>query len=42
MVPADFITECFPGQFRNWFLLLVMSSFLEKKAPFKTLLGKVL
>ena len=41
--PADFITECFPGQFRNWFYsLLAMSSFLENKAPFKTLLGHAL
>ena len=41
--PADFITECFPGQFRNWFYsLLAMSSFLEDKAPFKTLLGHAL
>ena len=41
--PADFITECFPGQFRNWFYsLLAMSSFLEGKAPFKTLLGHAL
>ncbi len=41
--PADFITECFPGQFRNWFYsLLAMSAFLENKAPFKTLLGHAL
>ena len=41
--PADFITECFPGQFRNWFYsLLAMSSFLEDQAPFKTLLGHAL
>ena len=41
--PADFITECFPGQFRNWFYsLLAMSSFLEDEAPFKTLLGHAL
>ena len=41
--PADFITECFPGQFRNWFYsLLAMSSFLEGKSPFKTLLGHAL
>lgn len=38
--PADFITECFPGQFRNWFYsLLAMSTALENRAPFKTLLG---
>ena len=41
--PADFITECFPGQFRNWFYsLLAMSAFLENQAPFKTLLGHAL
>lgn len=38
--PADFITESFPGQFRNWFYsLLVMSTVLENKAPFKSVLG---
>ncbi|MDD3807930.1 MAG: isoleucine--tRNA ligase, partial [Candidatus Marinimicrobia bacterium] len=38
--PADFVTESLPGQFRNWFYsLLAMSTVLEKKAPFKTLLG---
>ncbi|MEO0074515.1 MAG: isoleucine--tRNA ligase [candidate division WOR-3 bacterium] len=41
--PADFITECFPGQFRNWFYaILAMSTVLEKRAPFKTLLGHAL
>ncbi|HEX7318820.1 MAG TPA: isoleucine--tRNA ligase [bacterium] len=41
--PADFITECFPGQFRNWFYaILTMSTVLEKKAPFKYLLGHAL
>jgi len=41
--PADFITECFPGQFRNWFYsLLAMSTVMENKAPFKTLLGHAL
>ncbi|RMF10888.1 MAG: isoleucine--tRNA ligase, partial [Candidatus Neomarinimicrobiota bacterium] len=41
--PADFITECFPGQFRNWFYsLLAMSTFLEDQPPFKTLLGHAL
>ena len=35
--PADFVVECFPGQFRNWFYsLLAMSAMLEEKAPFKT------
>jgi len=41
--PGDFVTECFPGQFRNWFYsLLAMSTALEGKAPFKTLLGHAL
>tara|TARA_Y100001970_G_scaffold26569_1_gene32041 strand:- start:17336 stop:20197 length:2862 start_codon:yes stop_codon:yes gene_type:complete len=41
--PPDFVVECFPGQFRNWFYsLLAMSTMLEKKAPFKTLLGHAL
>ena len=38
--PADFITECFPGQFRNWFYaILAMSTMMEQQAPFKVLLG---
>ena len=38
--PADFITECFPGQFRNWFYaILAMSTMMEQRAPFKVLLG---
>lgn len=38
--PADFITEQFAGQFRNWFYALIaMSTVLEKKTSFKTLLG---
>jgi isoleucyl-tRNA synthetase len=38
--PADFITECFPGQFRNWFYaILAMSTMMEQKPPFKVLLG---
>ncbi len=38
--PADFITEGFAGQFRNWFYsLLVMAAALEDTAPFKTVLG---
>ncbi|MBA3822756.1 MAG: isoleucine--tRNA ligase [Ktedonobacterales bacterium] len=38
--PADFITESFPGQFRNWFYsMLVMSTVLEDAPPFKTVLG---
>ena len=41
--PGDFVVECFPGQFRNWFYsLLAMSSEMEGKAPFKTLLGHAL
>ncbi len=39
--PADFITESFPGQFRNWFYaLLAMSTMMtDEIAPFRTLLG---
>ncbi len=38
--PADFVTESFPGQFRNWFYsMLVMSTVMENTNPFKTLLG---
>jgi len=38
--PADFITESFPGQFKNWFYsLLAMSTVLEGREPFKTVLG---
>jgi isoleucyl-tRNA synthetase len=38
--PADFITECFPGQFRNWFYaILAMSTMMEQQPPFKVLLG---
>jgi isoleucyl-tRNA synthetase len=38
--PAEFITESFPGQFRNWFYsMLVMSAALENTEPFKTVLG---
>ena len=39
--PADFITESFPGQFRNWFYaLLALSTMMsDGKPPFKTLLG---
>jgi len=38
--PADFITECFPGQFRNWFYsLIAMSTALENRQPTKTILG---
>lgn len=38
--PFDFITESFPGQFRNWFYaILTMSTVLEKCAPFRVVLG---
>lgn len=38
--PVDFVTESFPGQFKNWFYsMLVMSTVLEGMSPFKTLLG---
>jgi isoleucyl-tRNA synthetase len=46
--PADLVTECFPGQFRNWFYsLLSLATMMrydetddpEQKKPFKNLLG---
>jgi isoleucyl-tRNA synthetase len=39
--PSDFITESFPGQFRNWFYaLLALSTMMsDGLPPFKTLLG---
>jgi isoleucyl-tRNA synthetase len=46
--PADLVTECFPGQFRNWFYsMLSLSTMMRydetddpiEKRPFKTLLG---
>src|SRR5262249_33813794 len=38
--PADFITESFPGQFRNWFYaILAMSTMMVGRAPMKVLLG---
>lgn len=46
--PADLVTECFPGQFRNWFYsMLSLSTMMrydeadnaENKKPFRTLLG---
>jgi isoleucyl-tRNA synthetase len=41
--PADFITESFPGQFRNWFYsLLTMSTVLEDREPFRAVLGYAL
>jgi isoleucyl-tRNA synthetase len=41
--PVDFVTESFPGQFRNWFYsVLAMSTVLRGERPFKTLLGHAL
>lgn len=38
--PADFITESFPGQFKNWFYsLIAMSTVLENMEPAKVILG---
>src|SRR6185503_2423490 len=38
--PADFITESFPGQFRNWFYaMLAMSTVLIRQPPFETIFG---
>lgn len=38
--PVDFITESFPGQFKNWFYsLIAMSTVLEDINPFRTVLG---
>lgn len=38
--PADFITESFPGQFKNWFYsLIAMSTVLEDINPMKNVLG---
>ena len=38
--PADFITESFPGQFRNWFYsLLAMATVIDNSPPFKTCFG---
>ena len=38
--PADFITESFPGQFRNWFYsMLAMSTVLRREPPFKVIFG---
>ncbi len=46
--PADLVTECFPGQFRNWFYsMLSLSTMMRhdetpsaaERAPFRTLLG---
>ncbi|MDX1613596.1 MAG: class I tRNA ligase family protein [Candidatus Promineifilaceae bacterium] len=41
--PADFISESFPGQFRNWFYsLLAQSTVLTNRAPFKSIFGYAL
>ncbi|HSH03228.1 MAG TPA: class I tRNA ligase family protein [Anaerolineae bacterium] len=38
--PADFVTESFPGQFRNWFYsLLAQSTVLADEPPFRNLFG---
>lgn len=38
--PVDFITESFPGQFKNWFYsMIAMSTVLENENPFKAVLG---
>ncbi len=38
--PADFVTEGFPGQFKNWFYsLIAMSTALRNTNPFNNLLG---
>ncbi len=38
--PAAFITESFPGQFKNWFYALIaMSTVLTDTNPYKTVLG---
>jgi len=41
--PADWISESFPGQFRNWFYsLLTMSTALEDTEPFKAVFSYAL
>ena len=41
--PADWISESFPGQFRNWFYsLLTMSTALENTEPFKNVFSYAL
>ena len=38
--PADFITESFPGQFKNWFYsMIAMSTVMEDENSFKNVLG---
>ena len=41
--PADWVSESFPGQFRNWFYsLLAMGTVMAETAPFKELFGYAL
>jgi len=41
--PADWVSESFPGQFRNWFYaLLTMSTVMTGHAPMRTLFGYAL
>jgi isoleucyl-tRNA synthetase len=41
--PADFVTESFPGQFRNWFYALIAeSTVMTGQAPFQTMFGYAL
>jgi isoleucyl-tRNA synthetase len=38
--PANFITESFPGQFKNWFYsMIAMGTLLEDTPPFENVLG---
>ncbi len=38
--PADWVSESFPGQFRNWFYsLLAMATVVDSSPPFKELFG---
>lgn len=38
--PAALVSECFPGQFRNWFYaLLSMATMMDQSPPFQKLLG---
>jgi len=38
--PAELVIECLPGQFRNWFyVLLAMSAMLEGREPIRTVVG---
>ncbi|HKP87604.1 MAG TPA: isoleucine--tRNA ligase [Blastocatellia bacterium] len=38
--PADWISESFPGQFRNWFYaILAMSTVMENRPPFEIMFG---